>query len=60
VGSTDIPPIETPPPFYTPPIAQQPAFLSGARLWITIGVVILAAFCMTCLCLVLFAFRAVQ
>ena len=59
-GNSEIPPIETPPPFYTPPIAQQPNFMSGARLWITIGVVILGAFCMTCLCLALFAFRAVR
>ena len=58
-AGTGYPPTQPPPPFYTPP-ASPPGGLSGARLWIVIGVVVLAAFCMTCLCLTVFVYRFIR
>ena len=53
------PPTDTPLPFYVPPAAPQ-GRLSGARLWIAIGLVALATFCLSCLCLTTYAIRAIR
>jgi hypothetical protein len=58
-SGTGFPPTDTPPPYNAPPAPPQ-VRLSGARLWIAVGLVVLAAFCMTCLCLSIFAIRTVR